>query len=241
MKKLTIVAIVLLLLAACETRIIMPQPGEQSDTLSVQGSSEFEVAPDLARVRFRVETNSLTAQDAQNRNREVSTAVRSALLQSGVRENEVETTGYHVEKIQEWDPDTNRMVERGYRASNSFMVSIKDLLSVGKLLDVGVQAGANNVESISFELSDAREKEVKTEALHRAAQNAREKAVALAEGAAVSLGKVRSVQENSYYVTPYARYDVMEKVAMGAPSAPTPIAPGQVKVSAQVSVAYEVG
>lgn len=240
-KSILFVVLGLLMLAACETRVIMPSPGDQPNTLSVNGASEFEVAPDLAKVRFRVEILSPTAQDAQNRNREVANSVRNALLKAGVRSDEIETADYRVEKVQEWNYEQNKMVEKGFRATNAFVVSTKNLESVGSLLDVGVQAGATNVESISFELSDAKEREVKTDALRRAATNAREKANALAEGSGVRISKVRTITENSYYVQPFYRSDVMsmKAEAAGAP-APTPISPGQVQVSAQVSVSYEV-
>ncbi|VVB81143.1 Uncharacterised protein [uncultured archaeon] len=242
-KTMILLAILLIALTACETRVVMEQPGVQpTNAISVQGSSEFDVAPDLAKVRFRIETLSPTAQDSQLRNREIGASVKSALINAGVRESEIETTDYRIEKVQEWDPQYNKMIEKGYRTSNAFVVTTKDLPKVGPLLDVGVQAGANNVESISFELSDDKQKEVKTEALTKATKNAREKADALANGAGVRLGKVLSLQESSYFVAPVARYDMMamkSEMAGGVPS--TDVSPASVHVSAQVSVSYEIG
>ncbi len=243
-KTILLVAVLMIALTACTTRVIMEQPGQQpQNAISVQGSTEFDVAPDLAKIRFRLETMSVTAQDAQVRNREIGSNVMAALTKAGVRQNELQTTDYRVEKVQEWDPDRNKMVERGYRVSNAFVVSTKDLASVGVLLDVGIQAGANNVESISFELSDAKQKEVKTEALRKATMNAREKADALADGAGVRLGKVLTLSEQSYYVQPFYRGDVMmAKESMGGPEVPpTAISPQDVHISAQVSVSYEIG
>ncbi len=241
--KLLIVAALLVALVACETKVIMEgPPGVQpQNAITVQGNTEFDVAPDLAKLRFRIETQSLTAQDAQNRNREIGDAVMSALKQAGVRANEIETVDYRIEKIQEWDPKMERMVDKGYRASNAFVVSTKDLEKVGPLLDVGVQAGANNVESISFELSDEKQREVKVDSLRKATQNARDKAEALADGAGVRLGKLLSLSENSYVVMPYARYDVMAMKAEMAEAPPTAVSPQTVHISAQVSLSYEIG
>jgi hypothetical protein len=243
-KTIAILAVLLVALTACETRVIMEQPGAQpQNAITVQGSTEFDVAPDLAKIRFRIETMSLTAQDAQLRNREIAANVESALRQAGVRADEIETTDYRIEKVQEWDQKLERVVDKGYRTSNAFVVSTKDLKSVGPLLDVGVQAGANNVESISFELSDEKQREVKTESLRKATQNARDKADALADGAGVRLGRVLSLSENSYVVLPYARYDMMAvKAEMGGPEMPpTAVSPQAVHISAQVSVSYEIG
>lgn len=241
-KSMTIFVVLgLLMLAACETRVILPEQGQQPNTLSVNGMSEFEVSPDLAKVRFSVQTQSVTAQDAQARNRQVSNAVRDALLRAGVRDSELETSDYRVERVLEWDYKEQRQIDKGYRASNTFVLSTRDLQRVGEFLDVGVQAGATNVESLTFELSDAREREVKTEALRRAAMNAKEKAVALAEGSGVILSKVRTITETSYYVQPFYRADVMALSGVKeAAVPPTPISPGSVQVNAQVSVSYEV-
>jgi len=230
-------------LTACTTRVVMEQPGQQpQNAISVQGSTEFDVAPDLAKISFRLETLSPTAQDAQLKNRDIGSAVMSALKQAGVSQNEIQTTDYRVEKVQEWDPTGQKMVDKGFRVSNAFIVSTKDLAKVGTLLDVGIQAGANNVESLSFELSDAKQKEVKTESLKKATMNAREKAEALADGAGVKLGKVLTLSENSYVVMPYARGEMMSaKADMGAPTPPTEISPQDVHISAQVSVSYEIG
>ncbi len=243
-KTLLLIGILLIGLVACETKVIMEGPsGQPQNAITVQGNVEFDVAPDLAKVRFRVETQSLTAQDAQLRNREIGANVMAALKKAGIRENEIETVDYRIEKIQEWDPKMEKMVDKGYRASNAFVISTKDLEKVGPLLDVGVQAGANNVESINFELSDAKQREVKVDALRKSTQNAREKAEALADGAGVRLGKLLSLSENSYVVMPYARYDMMAmKAEMGGMEVPpTDVSPQNVHISAQVSLSYEIG
>jgi len=238
-----ILAVLMIALTACEVKVVSQPPGQEpQNAIMVQGSTEFDVAPDLAKVRFRVETMSVTAQDAQVRNREIGASVKDALTQAGVRANEIETVDYRIEKVQEWDPENNKMVDKGYRATNAFVVSTKDLEKVGPLLDVGVQAGANNVESISFELSDEKQNEVKTEALRKATQNARGKAEALADGAGVRLGKVLSLSESSYYVQPFYREAMMAKADMGGMEVPpTDISPQTVHISAQVSVSYEIG
>jgi len=240
---IAILAVLMIALTACTTRVIMEPQGQQQNAISVQGSTEFDVAPDLAKIIFSIQTQSTTAQDAQIRNRETGSAVGAALTQAGVRAGDIQTTNYRVEKIQEWDPTGQKMVDKGYRVSNSFVVKTKELSRVGPLLDAGIQAGANNVESISFELSDAKQKEVKTEALRKATMNAREKADALADGAGVRLGKVLTLSENSYYAQPFYRSDaMMSKAEMGgAPAPATEISPQDVHISAQVSVTYEIG
>jgi hypothetical protein len=244
MKNLWIIPIiaVAVILTACSTEIIMPQGGEQPNTLTVQGESQYEVAPDLAKIQFAIETRSTTAQDAQLRNRQIQDEIKNALNRVGVSSSDVETTNYNVQRWYEWDYKENKQIDKGYIVSNNFVVKTTDLQKVGDILDAGVQAGANRVDSISFELSDDKSRQVKQEALRKAATNARDKAVALAEGSGVRLGAVKSISENSYVVMPYARggYDVAMMKAE-APVPATDISPQNVQVNAQVSVGYIIG
>lgn len=241
-KTILLVLVALLALSACTTKVIMPEDAERYYTLQVQGNNEFEAAPDVAKVSLSVKTLLPDPQSAQAENSRLANAVHDALISAGVRKNEIETTGYRLYKKTHWDRETEKEVVDGYEASNTVVITTKDLDQVGKFIDAAVRAGANSVESINFELSEQKQSQVKTEALRRAAENAREKAVALAQGAQVSLGKVRSISEGYFNVVPMrAGGYAMAEVAMdGAMKAPTPILPQSVTVSAQVTVVYEV-
>ncbi|PIN74576.1 hypothetical protein COV18_06815 [Candidatus Woesearchaeota archaeon CG10_big_fil_rev_8_21_14_0_10_37_12] len=238
MSKLTLILIFcLLLLAACETRVTV-QEGTQVHMLTVQGSAEFEVFPDdIASVTVRVETKAPTAQEAQAQNAQVSDAVTKALSSHGVSGSSVETTGYYVQQIREWDYSRQKTVDSGYQVTNTLQVSSSELDGIGRLLDAIVQAGGL-VDHVSFELSDARESEVKTEALRQASRHAREKAEVLATASNVRLGKAVSISEQSFNIMPYRAYD-MVPVAMEA-KAETAVSPRDVQVSVQVSVSYEI-
>lgn len=240
MKK--VIILLLVLLAACQpsTVVVSKDTAEPVNEIRVSGSSEFDVSPDLAEIRVRVETQGPDAQEAQRQNSDLSNSVFDALLKAGVRRQDIETYNYNIHRVQEWNPDKRRTEDKGFRVSNSFKVTTRQLGKVGGLLDAAVQAGANNVEGISFMLSDDRKGEARTEALKLAAKNAQEKARALADGLNVPLGRLVSVSESTFGVqpVPYARAETMEARMDGAP---TPVEPQGVRVSAQVQVSYAIG
>lgn len=240
-KKLLLITLVLVALSACTTHVVVPDDAKDYNALNVQGMDEFEAAPDVAKVRLGVTSVQKDAKLAQSENARISNQVRDALLQAGVRKNEIETTNYRLNKRTRWDRDLQRQVDDGYEAVNTVVVTTRELTMVGDLIDVAVRAGSNDVQGISFELSDEKERQVKNEALRRAVQNAREKAVALAQGAQVSLGGIRSIQENSFSVQPhFMGYDTRVMAMAESAAEPTPISPQSVNVRAQVSVTYEV-
>jgi hypothetical protein len=245
MKKITMIfgVLALLMLAACTTQVIMPED-EKYNSLSVGGKSEFDVSPDEAIIRVRVESQSLTAQEAQEANRITANNVREALRRAGIRDDEIETAEYNVRKVQEWDGHLERTVDKGYRVYNVFKITTKNLDKLGDYLDAAVQAGANNIDSVNFQLSDKALSEAKTEALRRSAKNARAKAEALADGMGVTLDGVLSVGEGSVNVYPMRAMAEMSMVKAGGmydeEMAPTPIEPEAVRVSANVQVSYKI-
>lgn len=244
MKKYAIVfgLLALMMLASCTTQIVMPED-EKYNALTVQGSSEFDVSPDEAVIRVRVESQSLTAQEAQDANRKTANNVRDALRRAGVSDKDIETVDYNVQKIREWDHNLERMVDKGFRVYNVFKLTTTNLDKVGDYLDVAVQAGANNIDSVNFELSEDEMEKARTEALRQAAVNAKSKAEALADGMGVMLDGVLSVDESNVNVFPMRAMDAAMVKAGGMydeEMAPTPIAPESVRVNANVHVSYKI-
>ena len=243
MNKLSMIfgmVLVAVLLTACT--ITVQQPGNpQQNTISVGGTSQFKVAPDEATVFLRVETNGTTAKEAQDKNSVAMSAIQAALKRAGVEKSDMETTGYSLYPNTYWDYKQNRQVEMGFKVSHSLKIKTSELERVGEFIKVGVDAGATNVDSISFELSDAQTKDAKNEALRQAVQDAKSKADALASGIDKSLGKVVSVSINEYNVYPMYRGGMEAMAVKSDMGAPAPqILPGDVDVSANVQVVFEI-
>lgn len=226
------------LLAACNVTVQNPQQ-QQPNTISVSGSSQLKAAPDEAVVMLRVETNGTTPREAQDKNSAAMTAAMAALRRAGVSEDQMQTTNYNLVPNTYWDYKNQQQVTSGYKAMHTLQLKTKDLKRVGEYAQIAVDAGATGVDSVSFSLSKASERDAKDAALRDATQDARQKAMALADGLDVRLGKVSSVSINEYNIVPYYRgaEAMMAKADMGP--AP-PIAPQEVDVSANVQVVFEI-
>jgi uncharacterized protein YggE len=119
--------------------------------------------------------------------------------------------------------------------SNTVHVRTKGLARFGALIDAAVQAGANQVQRLTFTLSD--DSEPRRTALGRAAAQARDKAQSIAAALGLKVGRVQSVvEQDSGGVRPLVR----EAYAMQAAPAPTPIEPGAVEVRARVVLTVEL-
>ncbi len=214
---------------------------QQQDLVTVTGTSQMDVAPDQAVMVFQVQTNGTDAKDVSAQNKQLLQQVMAALDAQGIPKEKIETTGVTLQRRTEYDGTLRRMVDRGYQQVTTVKVTVEDLTKVGPVLDATINAGANAVQDVSFELKPATQERVKQQVLADATKAAKTKAQILADAAGARLGGIAQLSESSY-IRPmtYNVKTVMDMAGGMAESAPTPISPQQVTVEASVSMAYEL-
>ncbi len=215
----------------------------QANTISVSGNSELTVSPDTAELYIRIVTEEPTAKRAQEENARLTNTVRDALKSKyDLDDDQIESTSYNMWPQQTWNPETREYLDKGYRVQHVLKISTEELEDVGDMFDTAVQNGANGIDRVAYTLSDELEKDVRDQALGRAAESARKKAVALTQSLGVTLGDVNSISESNYNYDSYTYAPMMDMEAAGgmARSFKTDISPQDVTVRANVNVAYEI-
>jgi len=209
---------------------------ENLKTISLTGSGSASAQADQATVNLGVQVISELASEAIGENAETMTAVIEAIKALGVSEDDIVTTSYSVYPQYDWTEDGRVFV--GYSVTNLVQVTVKDLDIVGDVIDAAAVAGANQINGISFELSDAKREELKTNAYIAALGDAQDKADVIAETLGLTISGVQSVTEYSY--TPVRSYEMYEEaVAMdGARSISTPIVSGDLSVTVSVHIVF---
>lgn len=201
--------------------------------VTVVGSGESRVAPDMATVQIGVETTAPSTQEALAQNTAQAQAIIDQLTQLGVAERDVQTSGLNIYATYS---DDGRTVS-GYTVSNTVSVVIRELAQAGALLDQVVQAGANRVYGISFGISnpDAAEAQARDAAM----ADARARAEQLAQASGAQIGAVLVISENigSAPVLPLPMLDARAEMAAGAP---VPVQAGEQLLSASVQVTFEL-
>jgi uncharacterized protein YggE len=149
---------------------------------------------------------------------------------------EVKTSGYSIEPVYEYPKNAHAKIT-GYRANNAVLVTINDLAILGRVIDTAADAGANNINGISFTLRN--DAEVRAQALAEAAAKARSNAEAIAK--ALSL-PVLGILEAHTLVADSIRPVVLRQAFSGAQNVPvpTPIEPGNLEIHATVVVTLAV-
>jgi uncharacterized protein YggE len=204
--------------------------------LNVNGEAKLSADPEKVEVYLGAETDASTAKQSQQNNAEIMQAIRDALKSIGINSKDIETTQYSLTVVQHWDEDTDKYIITGYRTTHIIKIKSSDINKAGDIIDKSVQSGANKVNNVVFSLTDEKIKQMKLEALKKAGLNAKEKADAIANSLGVTIKRVYQASEGYVYYQPYYAQKGVGMVA----EAPTEISPGQIEISASLSVSYEL-
>lgn len=206
-------------------------------TISLSGHGEVKSAPDMAFVTTGVATQGTTAAEALAANTTAMNALFAALKNAGIAEKDIQTSNFMVQPRYDYNDGKQPPVLVAYDVSNSVTVTVRKLEGLGALLDKVVQAGSNQINGISFQVS--KPDEGLDEARKLAAADATRKAKLYAETMGVSLGPVLSINEGVSYQPPVPV--LRGKVMMAdAAAAPVPVAAGEQTLAMDVNVTWEI-
>jgi hypothetical protein len=207
-------------------------------TLRVSGHGSVSLPPDTAEVIFGVTIEDDTLAEAQSEATAKMAAILAAVTAAGVAEEDVRTTNFSVTIL--YDYDDSGVISRviGYQVSNQVSVKVRDLPSLGGLLDAIVAEGANTVQGISFVVEDTAAPA--RQARSAAVEDAMTKAEEMAAAAGMRIARVLTITEISSPVPSPELYYQEAAADMDRASAPVPIQPGTTELTADVEIIFEL-
>ncbi len=216
----------------------------KDDAVTVSGQSSIEVTPDLITVYFNIEEVADTSKQAEDAVSEKVNRLTNNIISEGFSRDEIKTQNFNIYPEYSWKNGERQ--ENGYKATQSLKVefSAQETDRIGDVIDAGTESEAM-ISYINFELSDKLQQDKKAEAIKLAAQDAKVKAEAMAEGFGLKVGKLQSVSMSEFGYQPWNVYSsrggmaVME-VADEAKMQTTSITPGDKDVSAYVTAVYKL-
>jgi hypothetical protein len=213
--------------------------GAETTLVTVSAYGEARRPPDTATLSTGVVSLAPDANAAIRRNAEQMSRVVAAIQAAGIADKDVQTSGVSL------SPDYQHLANRpprikGYYASNTVNLTVRDIGRLGQILDALVATGANQINGPTFDVED------KEAVLDEARTQALVKARARAEGYAKRLGlrvrRVISVDETGGRAAPAPMRMRTEAVAQAADGyARAPIAPGENVLGLGLDVVYELG
>ena len=211
--------------------------------IEVNGLAERTVEPNMVILRVESWAKAGSAKKAQEQQALQFTNFKKSLEKFKIKKEDIQTESYYVNPEYVYDQKTRNNKIDGYRVSHSIVVTYRNVENAGQFLDeVVTSKGDNsgvNVNGVSWD-SD-KKSEVELSALGDAVRNARKRADELADAAKVKIKGVHKIQHTSFTAPsprPYMAKAAMMEMASDA--APTEVAGGQIKISVQVNLEYEI-
>jgi uncharacterized protein YggE len=219
-------------LTACGPSSITVQPQPPQRTITVTGTGKVTLTPDIAYISIGVNTQKASAKDAVTENNTQAQAVVAAIKGFGVADKDIQTTDFSIYPQQQYDTN-GKQTGIIYVVNNTVYVTMRDLSKLGTLLDSTVTSGANNINSIQFDVAD------KTSALSQARQaavtDARKQADELTKATGVAVGDVQNI---SYYDSTAPVTVQYAKADMAAGAGSVPVQAGSMQISTTVTIVY---
>ncbi len=218
--------------------VLLASSAALADTrITVSGSGETQVSADTAIVSLGVSARDRDVLQAQQKVNEVIAAIRRAMLDNGVPEENINTDYMNIYAIYDYDGDVEQV--KAYNANSTLAVKVTDMGIVGSLIDEAFRAGANTLNGISFSASDTQE--ARNESLKAAVEDAKAKAEVLAAAAGLKIRSIEAISEGNVYSYDNSVGNFSAKRMEGAADAGygTIVQAAKLIVSATVTITFE--
>lgn len=204
------------------------------------GEGRVSAKPDSAQVSLSVSARDADAAVVKRRVDDAVNGFLAALKQRSISTDDVSASALAINEDVEYED--GKRISRGFRGQRSVQVRIRDIASINAIINEGLAAGMNGVDSVSFK--SLREDALRQQAREAAAAQSRERASALAAAYGARLGRVYSINSvNSNIMNRYGAS--LDRVVVTGSRAPAPAAPGQyiepsIEFNEGVDVVFEI-
>ena len=222
------------------------QSGTSQSGIWVAGEGSVTLEPDLALLSLGVEARGETVSEALADASTAMDAVLGALRGRGIEDRDVQTRNFRVRARYDYQEVVQSGVRREERVLSEYVVTntvtakIRDLASVGDVIDDVATAGgdATRIDDVGFTVDD---QSVYAEELRsKAVADAMEKARHFASLAGVSLGEPTFISEAAASSPGVPVFRESAAFAMAAAAPATSISGGELELRMSVQVLFEI-
>ncbi|EAQ29626.1 putative outer membrane protein [Erythrobacter sp. NAP1] len=204
--------------------------------LSVYESITAE--PDLVTIGAGVSTEARTAVEAMRMNAEQMNRVIERIIELGVPEEDIQTTGVNLNPRYDYNRETQTNVFRGYQVSNRVSVKLREVDETGAVLDALVVAGATDLSGPDFSIED--DEAAKDAARASAVKRAQSRAESYASMLGFDGVEVLSISEAIQGRAPMPQMAMREVASDSIQVTGSRIQPGMVNTGVNITIKYQM-
>lgn len=197
-KRISLLAVVAL---SISSMALPAAQAAESRYITVKAQGTVKVVPDAVRINATATNLASTNKDALSATSKTAAAIRAALKTAKIDSKDIATTSITTFPEYKYGNDGSTTL-LGYRATQSFTITVKAANTAGALVDSLVAAGGDSVQinGVSPFVLDSTKATESARAI--AVKNAKSRALSYAKLLGVSLGKVNYLTEDSSPVPP---------------------------------------
>lgn len=236
MKYNVLLTLALILLGAMPVQALEPQPLVRS--ISVVGEAKEELAPDQAVISGQLVSRAKQLAAAKEDNDKLVTRVVAIARQFEIPKEKVSASNVYISPEYTYNDKLKKQELTGYVVSRNLSITLDKMELHERVLSALVDNKIDQVNGVSFGLSDP---EKKQDALRvKAVQNAKARAQLLADAAGAKLGRVITLSTSGAVSPPMPMpMYAMAKSRMAEDSV-APSLPGLTTLQESVSVTFEL-
>ncbi len=223
---------ILLISAVIFASSVSKNSAENQRSVSVSGQGAVQVLPDIATIQLSVVTRNSSVEEAVRENASIMTEVQDSLVSLGLQRESFSTSNYRI--FQETAYVNGKNIAGDYRVSNMLTIVLREITKAGAVIDSAIAAGANELSSLEFSVSDTTQ--AVEEARMLAMKQAKDAAEKLAEYSGAKLGRILSISEENYNRPLYQSNASL----VSAQDAATPVSAGKSDISVSVHAVFEL-
>ncbi|MCY4402983.1 MAG: SIMPL domain-containing protein [Candidatus Poribacteria bacterium] len=227
-------------LTACDSHVAsqLLSSSPSGRTIHVTGSGSVTGEPDIANLNIGVSVVRPNVADAREEAAMAMTGLIDSLKANNIDEKDINTQNFSIYPQYDYTEEGRKL--RGYSVNNTVRVKVRDLTTLSDVIDDAAEAGGDSivVNSIQFMIDDTTP--LQSQARTLAVKNAETKAQTLADASGVLLGKPVTITESTYFESPPIPYAAEDAAFADEARTSTPISPGELTVTVNVTVIYEI-
>ena len=215
--------------------------GQQQVGIWVTGRGEATTAPDLVILDAGVDVTSLSVATARAQAAQAMDQIVQALNARGILGPDIQTRGFSISPEFRWNELKRQQELVGYRVNNRISVKVRDVDSVGVVIDEVADAGGDliRIQGVRFTVEDT--KALESQAREKAVADLMAKAQQYADLSGVILGRPVFLSESGGFVPRVQQFD-QRTFAEAAPAlvSQTPISGGELDVVVTVQGVFSI-
>ena len=193
----------------------------------------------MVTISIGVETTNRTATDAVVANSLKMNNIVSALKNNGVNEDEISTSQFSINPNYNYSQSGNILETTGFTVTNTLKIQSMNLSNISLWIDTAVNAGANTIGGIDFQVSEKRLDSLKKMLIEDVIANARQTANIASSAVGLNITGIKSMMIDTGGFNPpqpFSNTFLQRSVLSEAPT--TPIIPGEQEISVTAHIAY---